>query len=213
MLPENEYSEIESRYYLNPQIALDESNNFIENLRSTQQQNTAQIARDTEQLGTAVSSNLGGLGGSTDYWTARYSTPQTNAAVENLRAVAQASALNQALQNEQEIWKKRYNDAYRRYQKSAYDKTNQPQTTDTVEGGVDEKDTSKESTFNYSNSVAGVDNYYSVIGPDGIAHLVPFEEEYETEIILTPEKNTNNFGNNGKGYSGGGGGGGGGGGR
>ena len=123
MLPENEYSEIESRYYLNPQIALDESNNFIENLRSTQQQNTAQIARDTEQLGTAVSSNLGGLGGSTDYWTARYSTPQTNAAVENLRSVAQASALNQALQNEQEIWKKKYNDAYRAYQKSAYRKS------------------------------------------------------------------------------------------
>lgn len=133
MLPENEYSEIESRYYLNPQIALDESNNFIENLRSTQQQNTAQIARDTEQLGTAVSSNLGGLGGSTDYWTARYSTPQTNAVVENLRSVAQAQALNQALQNEQEIWKKRYNDAYRNYQKRVYDasKTSQnPSTTD-----------------------------------------------------------------------------------
>lgn len=139
MLPENEYSEIESRYYLNPQIALDESNNFIENLRSTQQQNTAQIARDTEQLGTAVSSNLGGLGGSTDYWAARYSTPQTNAVVENLRSVAQAQALNQALQNEQEIWKKRYNDAYRKYQKSAYDKTNSPTDPDSNDGGTEEE--------------------------------------------------------------------------
>lgn len=119
MLPENEYSEIESRYYLNPQIALDESNNFIKNLRSTQQQNTGQIARDTEQLGAAVSSNLGGLGGSTDYWMARYSTPQTVSAVANLRATAQASALNQALQNEQAKWKKRYQDAYNAYQRRA----------------------------------------------------------------------------------------------
>lgn len=129
MLPENEYSEIESRYYLNPQVGLDESNKFIENLRSTQQQNTAQIAKDTAALGTDVSSNLGGLGGGTDYWTARYSTPQTASAVANLRATAQAAALNQALENEQAIWKKRYNDAYRNYQKRQYDKSNQPSTT------------------------------------------------------------------------------------
>lgn len=140
MLPENEYSEIESRYYLNPQIALDESNNFIENLRSTQQQNTAQIARDTEQLGTAVSSNLGGLVGSNDYWTARYSTPQTNAAVANLRATAQAAALNQALENEQAMWKKRYQDAYRAYQKRVYDASKTPQTPSTTDSdnlGID----------------------------------------------------------------------------
>lgn len=129
MLPENEYSEIESRYYLNPQVGLDESNKFIENLRSTQQQNTTQIAKDTAALGTDVSSNLGGLGGGTDYWTARLSTPQTVSAVANLRAAAQAAALNQALENEQAIWKKRYNDAYRNYQKRQYDKSNQPSTT------------------------------------------------------------------------------------
>lgn len=135
MLPGNEYSEIESRYYLNPQIALDESNNFIENLRSAQQQNTAQIARDTEQLGTAVSSNLGGLGGGTDYWTARYSTPQTSSAVSNLRAAAQATALNQVLANEQAKWQKRYNDAYRAYQQRA----NNPDGG--ADGGIEYEDT------------------------------------------------------------------------
>lgn len=140
MLPENEYSEIESRYYLNPQIALDESNNFIENLRSTQQQNTAQIARDTEQLGTAVSSNLGGLGGSTDYWMARYSTPQTNLVTANLRAAAQAKALNDVLSNEQAIWKKRYQDAYRAYQKRIYDASKTPQNP-ADDGGVEYEDT------------------------------------------------------------------------
>ena len=147
MLPENEYSEIESRYYLNPQIALDESNNFIENLRSTQQQNTAQIARDTEQLGTAVSSNLGGLGGGTDYWTARYSTPQTNATVANLSATAQAQALNEVLSNEQEIWKKRYQDAYRAYQKRQYDASKNPQNPGTTDAeNISTGDTTQEIT-------------------------------------------------------------------
>ena len=119
MLPENEYSEIESRYYLNPQVGPDESNKFIENLRSTQQQNTAQIAKDTAALGTEVSSNLGGLGGPESYFTSRYAVPQTNSVVANLRAAAQATALNQVLENEQAIWKKRYQDSYRNYQKRA----------------------------------------------------------------------------------------------
>lgn len=142
MLPENEYSEIESRYYLNPQVGLDESNKFIENLRSTQQQNTAQIAKDTAALGTDVSSNLGGLGGGTDYWTARLSTPQTSSAVANLRATAQAAALNQALQNEQEMWKKRYNDAYRAYQKRQNDASKANQNlSDQYEGDLDYEDT------------------------------------------------------------------------
>lgn len=137
MLPENEFTEVEDRYYLNPQIGLDESNKFIENLRSTQQQNTAQIAKDTAALGTDVSSNLGGLGGGTDYWTARLSTPQTNATVANLRATAQAAALNQVLENEQAKWKKRYQDAYRKYQKSAYDRANTT-NPDETKGGVEE---------------------------------------------------------------------------
>lgn len=142
MLPENEYSEIESRDYLNPQVGLDESNKFIENLRSTQQQNTAQITKDTAALGTDVSSNLGGLGGGTDYWTARLSTPQTASTVANLRATAQAAALNQALENEQAIWKKRYNDAYRAYQKRQYDASKTPQNpSDEYDGGLDYEDT------------------------------------------------------------------------
>ena len=136
ILDDNEFVEVEGRYYANPQVSLDESNAFIDNLRSTQQANNQQIQTDTYNLGTEISSNLGGLtspvgeGGAGDaglsYFTSRYQTPQTNAAVENLRAVAQAAALNDVLANEQEIWKKRYNDAYRRYQKSAYDRANAP---------------------------------------------------------------------------------------
>lgn len=119
ILPTNEYTEVDGRVYLNPQVALDESNTFIDNLRATQGQQNQEIFSDTQMLGTDVPSNLGGLTGAGSYFTSRYQTPQTNSAVANLRATAQAAALNQVLSNEQEKWKKRYNDAYRNYQKRA----------------------------------------------------------------------------------------------
>lgn len=123
ILPENEFVEIEGRQYLNPQTGLDESNAFIENLRATQGQQNQQIASDTYNLGTDIQSVQGGLGTNTPanmgYFTSRYQTPQTNSAVANLRAAAQATALNEVLANEQAIWKKRYNDAYKAAQRRA----------------------------------------------------------------------------------------------
>ena len=123
ILPENEYTEVEGRAYLNPQVGLDESNTFIDNLRATQGQQNQEIISDTQMLGTDVPSNLGGLTGADSYFTARYQTPQTNNVAANLRATAQATALNQILQDEQAYWKKKYQDAYRSYQKRSYDKT------------------------------------------------------------------------------------------
>lgn len=124
ILPETEVTEVEGRTYVNPQVALGESDTFIDNLRQTQQANTQQIAQDTANLGTEVPSNLGGLIGGEGYWTSRYQTPQTNATVANLRAAAQAKALNDVLANEQAVWKNRYQDAYRAYQKRSYNKAN-----------------------------------------------------------------------------------------
>lgn len=128
ILNDSDFVEVEGRYYTNPQVALDESNKFIDNLRSTQQANNQQIQTDTYNLGTAVPSNLGGLtspvtdgngGAGMSYFTSRYAVPQTNSAVANLRAAAQAQALNEVLANEQAIWKNRYQQAYRNYQKRA----------------------------------------------------------------------------------------------
>lgn len=124
ILPDNEYIEFENRDYVNPQVSLDEQSAFIDNLRQTQQANNQQIKADTYNLGTAVPSNLGGLTGSESYWTSRYQTPQTNNNVANLRATAQANALNQVLQDVQSMWKKRYQDAYRAYQQRAYKNAN-----------------------------------------------------------------------------------------
>lgn len=124
ILPTNEYTEVEGRAYSNPQVVLDEANSFIDNLRATQGQQNQEITQQTQNLGTNVPTNLGGLTGAEGYFTSRYQTPQTNSNVANLRAAAQAAALNDVLANEQAIWKKRYQDAYRAYQKSAYNKAN-----------------------------------------------------------------------------------------
>lgn len=110
---------VDDRRYINPQVGLDESNAFIENLRETQKGNTQEIAEDTYNLGTAVPSNLGGLGGAGSYFTSRYQTPQTNDVVANLRSTAQAQALSEALSNKVAQAKERYNQAYRSAQKRA----------------------------------------------------------------------------------------------
>lgn len=107
------------RRYVNPQVSLNEQNAFIDNLRNTQGQNTAQIRQDTYNLGTAVPSNLGGLTGGSNYFKSRYQTPQTNSMVADLRAAAQSQALSTLLSNEIGKAQKRYNDAYRAAKKRA----------------------------------------------------------------------------------------------
>lgn len=128
-LPENEYIEVENRLYPNPQLRVDETSAFIDNLRNAQQGANTEIFEQTEALGTDIPSNLGGLTGGEGYWTSRYQTPQTLSVAQNLRTAAQAAALNQALANEQEMWKNRYQQAYRNYQRSAYNGANRPTTT------------------------------------------------------------------------------------
>lgn len=77
LMPENEYTEIDGRRYLNPTLQVTQTEDFIDRLRANQQANNAQINMQTRNLGTNVSSNLGGLTGGTGYFTSRYQTPQT----------------------------------------------------------------------------------------------------------------------------------------
>lgn len=196
ILDENEFTEVDGRSYLNPQVALDESNAFIDNLRSTQQADNQKIQMDTYNLGTDISSNLGGLtspvgngtgGAGLSYFTSRYQVPQTAAAVANLRSVAQAQALNQALQNEQEIWKKKYNDAYRKYQKSAYDKSNTPSSTNpnanpTQEGEVDENIVSSSQFYGVPDSnITETDTHYIYTDPE-TGEEVKVSKDYLNQI-------------------------------
>lgn len=178
ILNNDEFTEVESRYYLNPQVGLDRQNAFIQNLRDTQAQQNQQIATDTQRLGTDIASSQGGLGMNTPanmgYFTSRLQTPQTTSAVANLRATAQAAALNQALENEQAIWKKRYQDAYRAYQKRQYDASKTPTTTGGgAQGGIDYEDTtadvySGQGTLNATygdETQAGNTNRVSIVEP------------------------------------------------
>lgn len=114
-----EFSTFEGRNYANPTLSRDEQLSFIDTLRETQAKNTAQINADTYALGSQLPSQLGGLSGAEDTFIARYQTPQTNQTVANLRQAAQQSALNTALSNLQNAYKKRYNDAVLKYQKRA----------------------------------------------------------------------------------------------
>ena len=137
ILPETEATVFEDRTYVNPNTTVDETNAFIDNYRNLQQTNTNKIISDTHNLGTDVTSNLGGLSGSGSYWKNRYQTPQTSSAVADLRATAQAAALNTALENEKNAWTKRYNDAYRNYQKRSWNNSNNP--TNNPDTGGDNK--------------------------------------------------------------------------
>lgn len=104
----------DDRWYVNPQVSLDEQNAFINNLRSLQAQDNAQITQQTRGLGTQVPSQLGGLTGGGSYFRSRYQTPRTNQTIAELRAAAQQQALNTAMQNEIDKLKKQYNAAYRK---------------------------------------------------------------------------------------------------
>lgn len=115
----DEFYEFEDRAYLNPTLSSGEQEAFINNLRNTQNQNNAQIAEQTYNLGTEVPSNLGGLGGGEAYFTSRYQTPQVGEMTETLKAAAQAQALNDVMANYNSQLQNQYKQAYRSAQSRA----------------------------------------------------------------------------------------------
>ncbi len=138
--------EIEGRTYVNPTKSRDEQLAFIDTLRDVQAQNTAEINQNTYNLGSPVSSNVGGLGGSEALWEAQYQTPQVDAQVANLRAVADETARNQMLQNLSDVVQNRYKQAQRAYATRAKAKadaknpaTSLPKGDVDVDYGKDEK--------------------------------------------------------------------------
>ena len=109
----------EDRMYVNPTTSRDEQLRFVDNLRAIQAEDAARIARDTHNLGTDVTSNLGGLNGSEGIWSQQYVNPQVNSMVASLRSAAQAQALNDVLSNYQNQMQNKYKQAYRAAQKRA----------------------------------------------------------------------------------------------
>lgn len=174
ILPTTDYTEFEGRQYLNPQVSLDEGNQFIDKLRDVQRQQNQEITQQTQNLGTSIPSDLGGLTGANSYFTSRYQTPQTNSVAANLRAANQAAALQQVLENEQAIWKNRYQQAYRNYQKRMNDKTNQPAIQNpyaNVPGDDPEKQTTTPEGSN-ETYIGGYPGTYTVTDLAGNLHVV-----------------------------------------
>lgn len=167
--------EFEGTQYINPTISRDEQLGFIDSLRAVQNQNNEQIKQDTYNLGTQTTSNLGGLTGAEGKWKAEYQTPQINYTIDNLKSVAQQSALNTALSNLQNAWQNRYNQAQRAYAaRQNSDPTNNP--TPTASGNVEFDDGKLDTTtmqkgeskggWAYIATPNGGDRWYK-LNPDG----------------------------------------------
>ena len=171
ILPSDQYTEVEGRLYVNPQTGLEESSTFIDKLREAQGAQNQEIIEQTQALGTNIPSAQGGLIGPESYFTSRYQIPQNVSAVANLRAAAQAQALNEVLANEDAVWKKRYQDAYRSYQKRQNIKNNSPSGGDgsgTTTGDVEvvgDVDTASTASTIEIDPLTGRPGYYSVVDP------------------------------------------------
>lgn len=121
--------EFEDRVYLDPTLSRDEQMSFVDVYKNIQNRNNQQIVRENYNLGTPITSNLGGLGGGTgDVWKGQYQRPQTDLAIANLRTSAQLSALNQAMDNYKNMLQNRYNQARRRAYNSSGNGTVLPST-------------------------------------------------------------------------------------
>lgn len=147
--------EFEGTQYVNPTISRDEQLGFIDNLRAVQNQNNEQIKQDTYNLGTQTTSNLGGLTGAEGKWQAEYQTPQINYTVDNLKSVAQQSALNTALSNLQNAWQNRYNQAQRAYVARQNSGGTSGGTAQTEEGNVVFSDSQIDTTTTQSGEAKG----------------------------------------------------------
>lgn len=111
----SEFNYFEDQAYINPKLSSGEQMAFIDKFRDIQNQNNQQIATDTYNLGKALPSNLGGLGGGESYFNARYQNDQVDDMVANLKTAAQAQELNDVMSNYQNQLKRRYNNAQRAY--------------------------------------------------------------------------------------------------
>lgn len=126
---DNEYTIFEDQAYINPTLSSGEQMDFIEKFRDIQNQNNQQIAADTYNLGKALPSNLGGLGGGESYFNARYQTDQVDDMVANLKTAAQAQEFNDVMSNYQNQLKRRYNKAQQAYNRRQRSLLNSPKSS------------------------------------------------------------------------------------
>lgn len=127
----NEFStEVNGQRYMRPEVVTNEYDQFVDNLRSAQAQHNAENRQTLDNLGSypASQSNLGGLGGAESTFAAKYETVPTVNLVANLRATAQAKALETAMQNELNYYSDVYSKKLAAKRRSAVTAASQPTT-------------------------------------------------------------------------------------
>lgn len=102
-------TEQEGKRYLDPNVYVQEGDQFIDNLRNVQNQHNAEIQRTSDMLGTypATQSQMGGLGGDS-YFVRSYQTTPSLSLAAQIRATNQAKAFEQAAKNDLEYWSNKY---------------------------------------------------------------------------------------------------------
>lgn len=178
---------------VSPTTSRDAQLAFIDTLRQTQAENTAQIGEQAHALGSDLTAQYGGLHGPSEYWKSRYQTPQTESRVAGLRTAAQLTALNQLMQNDLARTKERYNQAYRNYNKrqqassggsggTSSSTSGDGETPDVnVIGGLTPQDT-------LGNANAGNATYGTTVMPTGghDSQGRPFYKEYANDANGNP---------------------------
>lgn len=164
---DNETFTVDDRTYIDPNVSLNEQTTFLDRLREAQRASNERISRETQALGSDVSSARGGLVGSEGTWRDRYQTTQINQMVAGLRAAAQAQALSEQLSNELAQKQIQYNQAYRAAVKKEKASTLAPSSGN---GGYEEVDvpetTVKKTT---TGSIPGV---LVTVDKNGTSHYV-----------------------------------------
>ncbi len=98
---------------VDPNAAVSESEQFINNFNAIQAANNASIGDVTHRQGTDIPAQTGGLHG-TDYWVKKYQTDQVNAQLSNLKAATQLQALNDVMNNVKDVQAEKLNQEQRR---------------------------------------------------------------------------------------------------
>lgn len=192
----SEFYNFEDQAYINPKLSSGEQMAFIDKFRDIQNQNNQQIATDTYNLGKALPSNLGGLGGGESYFNARYQNDQVDDMVANLKTAAQAQELNDVMSNYQNQLKRRYSNAQRSY--------NRRRARSGSGGGNSLLDALKQ-LYGDPNKAEGKTNEYNTSGVAGILGEgrgiaaspsdVPDGETYSYFYQGAVDKNGNPIGN------------------
>lgn len=163
-------TEVDGQRYLKPELATQENDAFIQNLRGVQAQQNLENRQTLDNLGSYPSSqsNLGGLGGGEATFINNYQTTPTNNIVATLRAAAEAQALTQAMQNEVNYLQNKYKRTYQAKAKAAKANggNNSDDNTTTWDGEVGEEVVSPENFYGVPGAVVSeTDTHYIYTDP------------------------------------------------